>query len=259
MSIITIPINVTAIGDYAFQNDTSIVTVTMSNSVTSIGQGAFNGCTSLATITLSSYLPNPSSIHDGSRTWREFWGIQNSTTVNYVVIICFKEDSKILCLINNSETYVNVQDITKGTLVKTRLNGYLPVSNIGHSKIYNPGHDIPSKNRLYKLSPEQYPELIEDLIITGCHSILVDELTDEQREKSIQYTGDIYITENKYRLIACLDNRATPYQDEGIHKIWHFSLENNDYYMNYGVYANGLLVESTSNRMMIELSGMELL
>ena len=41
----------------------------------------------------------------------------------------------------------------------------------------------------------------------------------------------------------------------GNHKIWHLALENNDEYMNYGIYANGLLVESCSKRMMREFSG----
>jgi len=36
-------------------------------------------------------------------------------------------------------------------------------------------------------------------------------------------------------------------------------LENEDYYMNYGVLANGLLVETTSKRFMKELSGMKLI
>ena len=35
------------------------------------------------------------------------------------------------------------------------------------------------KNQLYTCSTENYPELFEDLIITGCHSILVDELTEQ--------------------------------------------------------------------------------
>ena len=62
----------------------------------------------------------------------------------------------------------------------------------------------------------------------------------------------------KYRLMACFDEKTEPYELEGLHNIWHFSLENNDHLMNYGVYANGLLVETTSIRMMHELSGMEL-
>jgi hypothetical protein len=39
---------------------------------------------------------------------------------------------------------------------------------------------------------------------------------------------------------------------KGDHKIYHFALENEDNYMNYGVYANGLLVETTSKRFMDE-------
>ena len=49
------------------------------------------------------------------------------------------------------------------------------------------------------------------------------------------------------------------YEVEGRHTIWHFSLENDDYYMNYGVFANGLLVETTSNRMMEEHAGLNLI
>jgi hypothetical protein len=172
--------------------------------------------------------------------------------------ICFLEGSKILCLIDQEETYVPIETIRKGTLVKTRFNGYKAVDMIGHSKIYNPANKLHSKNRLYKLTPQKYLELTEDLIVTGCHSILVGDLTDEQREKSKEFTGDIYVTEDRYRLIACLDPKAEPYEKEGIHTIWHLALDNQDNYMNYGCYANGLLVETTSKRMMSELSGMEL-
>jgi hypothetical protein len=49
-----------------------------------------------------------------------------------------------------------------------------------------------------------------------------------------------------------VDERTTVYEVAGVHKIYHFALENEDYYMNYGVYANGLLVESTSKRFMDE-------
>jgi len=174
-------------------------------------------------------------------------------------VVCFKEDTKILCLINDEELYIPIQNIRKGTLVKTVLHGYLAVVMIGTSKIYNPSNRLRNSNRLYRCSPNKYPELTEDLIVTGCHSILVSDITKEQRELIIERTGKIYVTDNKYRLNACLDERAEPYEEEGIHNIWHFALENNDYYMNYGIYANGLLVETCSKRMMKEYSGMELL
>ena len=117
-----------------------------------------------------------------------------------------------------------------------------------------------SKNRLFKCSKENYPELTDDLIITGCHSILVDCLSsEEQREQVIAVNGAAYGTENKYRFPACVDPRAVPYEKEGVFNVWHLALEHEDYYMNYGVYANGLLVETTSKRMLKEFSGMELI
>jgi hypothetical protein len=62
-----------------------------------------------------------------------------------------------------------------------------------------------------------------------------------------------------YRLFAFLDPRAEPYEVEGEFSIYHIALENENYYMNYGVYANGLLVETCSKRYLKELSGMTLI
>jgi hypothetical protein len=100
---------------------------------------------------------------------------------------------------------------------------------------------------------------LEPLIITGCHSILVDNFVSEiQKKKTIEVNGDIYGTDEKYRLPACVDERTTVYEIPGINTIYHLALENDDYFMNYGIYANGLLVESCSKRYLKELSGMEL-
>jgi hypothetical protein len=113
---------------------------------------------------------------------------------------------------------------------------------------------------LYKCCKTEYPELTEDLIITGAHSILVSNFKDhEQTEKTQEVLGKIYVTDGHYRLPACVDDRTKIFEDAGVHTIWHFSLEHSNYYMNYGVYANGLLVETASNRMMVECSGMNLL
>jgi len=181
-----------------------------------------------------------------------------NVTVNAV---CFKEGSKILCFKNNVEKYVPIENIRKGDLVKTRLNGYVPVHMIGKSQMYHKKTSERRKEQLYTCSKEKFEEVFEDLVITGCHSILVDKFTSEkQRKKAIETNNNrIFITDKKYRLPACVDDRTAVYEKEGLYTIYHLALENDDYYMNYGIYANGLLVETSSKRYLTELSGMEII
>jgi hypothetical protein len=124
----------------------------------------------------------------------------------------------------------------------------------------NVGTDERTENRLYRCSKEKYPALKEDLYITGYHSILEDHLTDVQREKTIKSMARIFVTDKKYRLMACIDERAEPWLAAGDHTIWNFALEHTDIFMNYGVYANGgLLVECSSIRFMRDRSNMKML
>jgi hypothetical protein len=71
--------------------------------------------------------------------------------------------------------------------------------------------------------------------------------------------SDVYITEEFYRMPAFLDDRAEEYDgpDEPA-TIWHFALEHENVAHNYGVFANGLLVESCAIESLLEKSGMRL-
>jgi hypothetical protein len=163
----------------------------------------------------------------------------------YPTTPCFKEGTQILCQIDGKDVYRPIETLTTGTLVKTSRDGYKKVVLVGKGTLQNPGTDERIENRLYKCSPEQYPELTEDLFITGCHSILVDSLTESQRLETVKHLGKVFVTDRKYRLMACLDERATPFNSEGTYSIYHLALEHEDGNMNYGVYANGgLLVET---------------
>jgi len=116
------------------------------------------------------------------------------------------------------------------------------------------------KDQLYRCSTTNYPELFEDLVITGCHSILVDGFVDQhQLYRTIEVNGSLYVTDDKYRLPACCDHRTSVYEMPGTYTIYHLALENEDYFMNYGIYANGLLVETCSQRYLKELANMELI
>lgn len=172
---------------------------------------------------------------------------------------CFLESSTILCQVEGVELYVPVENLKSGTLVKTSLDGYKPVVLIGKATIHNAGNDERIENRLYKCSPSNYPQLKEDLYITGGHSILEFPITDAQKDAIIKHQGQLYVTDKKYRLMACVDERSEPWNSEGTYTIYHFSLENDNEKMNYGVYANGgLLVETCSINYLKNRSNMSL-
>ena len=171
-------------------------------------------------------------------------------------VICFKEDTKIL----TDNGYKSIQDLRKGDLIKTKNDGYKPIVMIGKNDIYHYAVKERDDMQLYKYSKDKFDEVFEDLIITGHHSVLVDNFTsEEQKEKVIEILGEIYVTDDKYRLPAVADYRNSVYETKGSHTIYHFALENDNYYYNYGVYANGLLVESCSKRYLKELSNMSLI
>jgi hypothetical protein len=172
-----------------------------------------------------------------------------------VSVICFKEDSRIL----TNKGYKKIQHLKKGDLVKTFQHGFKPVHQLGKKVIeYTPTLER-SKNHLYKCTPEQYPEVFEDLVLTGCHSILVDDFIDEEQIRKTEDTlgSSQYMTDGKLRLPVCADRRASIYEKAGKYTVYHVALENDDYYMNYGIYANGLLVESTSKRFLDQFPIME--
>jgi hypothetical protein len=211
---------------------------------------SFNGSWVIYTSSGTAVLPPGTTVYPGDI-------LPDGNYNLYTSYPCFLEGTKILCKIADEEKYLPIQLLEKGMLVKTALNGYKKIDMIGTTKMYNP-RDVGGRppNSLYCCSKENYPSLFEDLYITGHHSILVDTITQDQREKIIEISGNIYVTGDKYRLMSCVDERAIPYNCEGIFNIWHIALENDDYYKNYGIYANGLLVETTSKRYLKELSGM---
>ena len=171
---------------------------------------------------------------------------------------CFLEDTKIL----TNKGYIPIQTLRKGDLVQTLKHGYKQIDAIGKNVMHHKASDERIESQLYKYSPDKCPEVFEDLIITGCHSLLVDSFTCDQQILDVVKvwgTNVLFVTDDKYRLPAVVDENSTVYEISGIYTIYHLALENDIYGGNYGIFANGLLVESCSKQTLIEKSKMILI
>jgi hypothetical protein len=172
---------------------------------------------------------------------------------------CFKKGSKILCFQGGKEVYRLVEDLRPGELVKTETAGYLKIHAIGTSLFYNSHSSDRMESKLYRCPKERYNDLTEDLFITGTHSILVNSLTEEEKVKTLKSLGKLFLTGSKWRLMAFIDIRTEPVTDDGIIDIYHIALECDINDLNYGIYANGLLVESCCKNYLTQRSSMRLL
>ena len=149
-------------------------------------------------------------------------------------VICFGKGSMIQC----EGGSVPVEELKVGTLVKTLKHGYKAITLMGTSTIRNRGGSERIRDRLYV-----YPK--ENLILTGGHSVLLDDVSGDQLERIKKSFGGVFFTEGKLLLLAMDDERAEPYLTKGIFPIYNFVLEAPNENTNYGVFANGKLVESS--------------
>ena len=101
---VVIPNTITCIGNYAFQDCSSLASITIPNSVTSIGISAFNGCTSLTSITI------PNSVINIGRFAFEGTGIYNDES-NWENDVLYIDN----CLIQARETITGTYNIKENT------------------------------------------------------------------------------------------------------------------------------------------------
>lgn len=139
-----------------------------------------------------------------------------SFDVNVTDARCFLENTLILTI----NGYIPIQQLHVGDQIKTQFGSYKKITAIGKTTIIN---NVNNKNCMYKYTQNTTSELIQDLFVTGLHNVF---------EKNNMI----------YRKIkASDDRRATKWNYSGSVNLWHIAFDKA-----YGIYANGLLVESIS-------------
>jgi len=152
----------------------------------------------------------------------------------YPEAVCFGKGAMIEC----EGGSIPVEELKVGTKVKTLKHGYKAVTLMGTSVIRNRADSERVRERLYI-----YPK--ENLILTGGHSVLLDDVSGTQLARIKESFGNLFFTEGKIRLMAMDDETAIPYPIKGHFPIYNFVLEAPNDHTNYGVFANGKLVESS--------------
>jgi len=158
---------------------------------------------------------------------------------------CFNEGTKILSLNKNlEEEYIPIENLRKGDLVKSYQHGYRKIDLIGK----NPMINNPEKFNecMYKMEKTSENGLIEDLIVTGGHAILVDDL-GICKEENDKIFGTTFMIDDKYLLLSAVSKEFLKLENTNVYTYYHFILENNgNDDKRFGVWANGILTETPS-------------
>ncbi len=155
-------------------------------------------------------------------------------TFNLASALCYNEGTQILCIKDEVEQYINIENLKKGDLVKTYLHGYKQVELIGKKYIFNnPNNPLEC----------MYIHTNNNLIVSGGHFILVDNIDDKYKNKQF-YRKKKHKIEDKLMFLCSDSEFFKPIINNNVYTVYHLVLEGG---IRYGIYVNdGILSESTS-------------
>jgi len=173
--------------------------------------------------------------------------VKNWTITGDQYIPCFHETTTVLCLSNGKEEYRLITELKVGDFVKTYKDGYRKVKMTHTYKCTNlPENEL---NRFYVMDKSVNPIMTHDLVITGGHSILVDEcdMTDENIRYMNKCKMKYLVVQDKRKELACINSNFVGKNDGSVENVYVLVLDNNDVEKVYGIFVNGgVLVESSS-------------
>jgi hypothetical protein len=160
--------------------------------------------------------------------------VRHAAALSILPCFGFVAGTKITCKVDNVEQDVAIENMKPNMLVKT--------SNCQ----FRPSNEDRTADRLYTIPKSKYASLTEDLVITGNRSLLIPYVDDEQRRQMASILGRIVVTDKLFSIPAAANPHAVPYTVAGDITVYDFSVSHAIRTMNYGVYANGLLVDCSS-------------
>jgi hypothetical protein len=232
--------------DCTFTNNIiSNITINSNHTITNFNNNSYN-------LNYGYYYYNPENIRYYNPLFIATTGTSKPSGSNYGALIlvesqdisCFNKGTNILCFDGSNEILIPVELITTETIVKTYKHGYRKVTDFYKKRIIN-NPDVCCRC-LYKLP--KTGNMIDDLIITGWHGIMVDQLSEKETEylKNNDLFNGAPIDDKKI-LLACSSDRFTQITTSDEYTVYHFTLENdgNDDQC-YIVWSNGIMSETPS-------------
>jgi len=155
---------------------------------------------------------------------------------------CFNTGTQILCLNEKfEEVYVPVENLKSGNIVKTYIEGYRRIHLIGKGTLINNSSELHCMYKLSKINSyvNNSNNMIDDLIVTGDHTIMIDKAYADGERVKMMYDKVLVVAKESPKFTKLMDTQPYTY--------YHFSLENDGFVdRTFVVYANGALSETTS-------------
>ena len=242
--------NLSNIDNGAFNGCYNLTTFLAPN-ITSLSTDVFSGCINLLYIYLTLSSVHVLGFNHPFPILNTFFYGTIVTIYLYVSPACYNKGTKILCLNKQfEEEYLPIENFKKGDIVKTYKHGYRKITAISSSAIIN--NPNMWNHCMYKMVKTEQNGLLEDLIVTGNHTILVDDLVNYKKKNDILFLGKTPKIDDKYLLLAAVSNNFKKIEDVKLYTYYHFILENNgDDEQRFGVWANGMLSETPSKTFFI--------